>query len=371
MTQQFLIQLSEWVLLFVACLGLILVLSASVYDLRTIARRKRLQVIVAKLRKPRQPHITVLVYAKNNEATIEACLRSISRSNYKNYDIVVVDNMSTDSTKQIVANYKRKYPTLPLYFFGKRKANHRLIALQQGYKKSQRGDTVLVLDAASIIDLTLLKECIARFVADDALGALRLNEHIEEVQSITLLWLRFVHLSRNIYAKSASLLSAGRVTVGEPNAMYRSLVFAKKHNGPKAAKTACRYDGSLIVSTMPVLQLRSAVLSLSIWWWGLIVPALFLLTYFWYVAATLQSSSLLALSWLTVVIWLVAAVLSDEASRSREKIGLILCLPAFYFLLYGQLVLYGATGVLWAVSSVVSIWARSGHERTRLAERRL
>jgi len=371
MNQQLLIQVSEGLLFFVASIGLVLILLASVYDLRAIARRRYLRTIVTKLRKPRQPHITVLVYAKNSGATIEACLRSISRSTYKNYDIVVVDNVSTDMTKQVMARYRQKHPTQPLYFYAKRKTSNQLLSLQQGYKKSQRGDSILVLDTASTITSTLLKECVVRFIANDALGALRLNEHINEVQSITLLWLRFIHLSRNIYAKSASLLSVGHITIGESNIMYSRLVFTRQQYGPKVAKVLHRYEGSLIVSTMPVPQFRSASLSLSVMWWGLFTPVLFLLTYFLYIAATLQSSSLLTLSWLILAIWLVVAVLSDEASRIKEKIGLIFCIPVFYFLLYVQLVIYGTMRMLWAIGSVVPTWAQLGHKHAHLAERRL
>ncbi len=341
MNQQLLIQLSEGMLFFIAGIALIIIFLASMYDLRLVARRKYLREIVATLPKSRQLHVTVLVRAKNNAATIEACLHSISLSNYKNYDIVVVDNVSVDTTKQVMASYKQKHPTLAVTFFGKQKASNQLLALQQGYEKSQKGDVVLVLDATSTIAPTLLGECIARFVADDTLAALRLNEHIKQVQSITLLWLRFMHLSRNVYAKSASLLATGHIKTGESSVMYRHLIFTKKRNGTKEIKTPYRYDGSLVVPMMPAPDLQSAFLSLPTAWWLILSPVLFLLTYFWYVATSLQSSSLLILSWLIIAIWLLTAVLSDEAAKFFEKIGLVFYLPSFYFLLYAHLAVYG------------------------------
>ena len=349
MNQQFLIQLSEGLLFIFASIGLILVVLASVYDLRVIARRKYFRAIVARLRKPRQPHITVLVSAKNSATTIEACLGSISLSTYKNYDIVVVDNVSGDTTKQVMARYQQKYFKLPLYFYAKRKTSNQLSVLQQGYKKSQKGDYILVLDAASTITPTLLKECIARFVADDALSVLQLNNHFKEIQSITLLWLRFARLSQNMYAKSASLLSIGQVKAGESNAMYSTLVLMKKPSKSKAMNVSCHYEGSLVVSTTAVPQLRSPSFSFPIMWWGALDLALFLSTYFLYIAATLQSSSLLVLSWLILTTWLLAAVLSDEASKVFEKIRLIFCLPSFYFLLYAQFAIYGVMKILRSI----------------------
>ncbi|MBC7869091.1 hypothetical protein H7X69_02855, partial [Candidatus Saccharibacteria bacterium] len=214
-------------------------------------------------------------------------------------------------------------------------------------------------------------ECAARFVADDTLSVLQLNGHIKEAQSINLLWLRFAGLSQNMYAKAASLLSIWHVRTGESNVMYSSLVFMQQQGGPKVMDVSCRYEGSLVVATMPMPQPRSAFLSFPIMWWGALAPALFLLAYFFYIAATLQSSSLLILSWLILTIWLLAAVLSDEASKVFEKIRLTFCLPALYFLLYAQLVIYAVMRIVRAVALAAFGQTLVHRQGTWLAERKL
>jgi O-antigen biosynthesis protein len=48
-----------------------------------------------------KPLVSVIVCAHNATATIEECLRSLSRLTYPNYEIIVVDDGSTDGTGQI------------------------------------------------------------------------------------------------------------------------------------------------------------------------------------------------------------------------------------------------------------------------------
>lgn len=372
MNQQPLIQLSEGVIFLVAGISLIVVLLAGVYDLRAIASRRYLQAIVTKLRQPCQPHVTVLVYAQNDATTVEACLRSVARSRYRNYDIVVVDNVSSDMTKQVMARYRQKYPQPTMYFYGKRKVSDRLNALRQGYRKSQRGDMILVLDASATISPTLLKECVARFMADSNLKSLRLNEHSQAIQGVTLLSVHFLQLSQNIYAKAVSLLTRGYIDTGKSSVMYRSSVFKKGHG---AIKVPYYYDGNLVVSITPVLSGPSLLMpsyrhkSVLLFASLLLTLVPFLLTYFFYVAATLQSSSLLMLSWLVLAIWLAVTVWSDEASKIVEKIQLTFCIPVVYFLFYLQLIVYGMMKIAQVVGLSVSTWMQSGRRLNRLTIR--
>lgn len=330
MNQQIIIWLSEWALLVMTASGLVVILGASLYDMQAIARRRQLLELAAKLRKPRQPHITVLVYTKNSSATIAACLTSVWRSHYRNYDIVVIDNISTDTTKQVIANYRQKHSKLPLYFYVKRKASDRLSALRQGYAKSQKGDIVLILDATATVLPSFLRQSAVRFVADPSLGALRPNEYQRDIAGLALLLGRLLQLSRNMTSKFAALLSIMPVDNGQVNTLYRKSFFVKNN---KTLRIFCRYDGGLVVS-LSVNNLRfSLILPL--------IAALFM-TYFMYVAATLQSSSLLAFSWLIVAVWLLVAIWSDEAASRVSKAVLSFCMPAVYFLVYlsmiGQLV---------------------------------
>ncbi len=55
-----------------------------------------------------QPLVSVIIPTKNSETTIEKCLKSIKEQNYKNLEIIVVDNYSSDRTRQIGKEYGAK-----------------------------------------------------------------------------------------------------------------------------------------------------------------------------------------------------------------------------------------------------------------------
>lgn len=59
-----------------------------------------------------------------------------------------------------------------------------------------------------------------------------------------------------------------------------------------------------------------------------------ILTYFFYTAATLRSSTLLTLSWTGVSLWLVAIVWSSEKISLAKKSGITFAVPFMYFVFY-------------------------------------
>ena len=48
------------------------------------------------------PLVSVIIPTKNSAEFIGKCLRSIVKQSYKNIEIIVVDNYSTDKTREIV-----------------------------------------------------------------------------------------------------------------------------------------------------------------------------------------------------------------------------------------------------------------------------
>ena len=63
-----------------------------------------------------QPRFSVIVAARNEESNIGHCLQSLVNQNYDTdlFEIVVVDDRSTDATGAIVKNYRSRYPYIQL-----------------------------------------------------------------------------------------------------------------------------------------------------------------------------------------------------------------------------------------------------------------
>ena len=54
---------------------------------------------------PRYPKVSVIVCAYNGERTMDRCLASLETLNYPNYEVVVVNDGSTDRTREIAERY--------------------------------------------------------------------------------------------------------------------------------------------------------------------------------------------------------------------------------------------------------------------------
>jgi cellulose synthase/poly-beta-1,6-N-acetylglucosamine synthase-like glycosyltransferase len=97
---------------------------------------------------PDPPRVSIVVAARNEERVIERCMQSLVRQRYPNYEVIVADDRSTDSTAEIV---KKKFPSvrcieipsLPSGYAGK---SHALWAAQ----KEATGEWLLFTDADTI-----------------------------------------------------------------------------------------------------------------------------------------------------------------------------------------------------------------------------
>lgn len=110
--------------------------------------------------------VSVIITTKNEESVIETLLQSIKRQSYKRFEIIVVDNSSTDKTKQIAKKYTK------LVF---NKGPERSAQRNFGVKKS-KGKYVLVLDADMELSKSVLQQCVSVLNENQSVGALVIPE---------------------------------------------------------------------------------------------------------------------------------------------------------------------------------------------------
>ena len=79
----------------------------SLYNFFTFIRVKRSLDIHAHL-----PFVSVLVPARNEERCIRDCIESLSNQHYPNYEIIILNDDSIDSTSLILSELKSQYPNL-------------------------------------------------------------------------------------------------------------------------------------------------------------------------------------------------------------------------------------------------------------------
>ncbi len=143
------------------------------------------------------PTVSVLVPAWNEEVGIIKTLESVIASDYPNFEVIVINDGSTDNTHQLVnrfikqfvksSNSKTTIRYLQLPNGGKAKA------LNQGLKLS-KSDFIMTLDADSLMDKDTLSKMVQRFT-DEKVAAVagnviigNRNKPIELLQQLEYLY---------------------------------------------------------------------------------------------------------------------------------------------------------------------------------------
>ena len=54
-------------------------------------------------------HVSIILPTYNSEKFIHRSIKSVLNQTYKNWELIIVDDASTDSTKEIIKNYEKEY----------------------------------------------------------------------------------------------------------------------------------------------------------------------------------------------------------------------------------------------------------------------
>lgn len=110
----------------------------------------------------KQPFVSILIPARNEEKNIGRLLTSLEKMNYDNYEILVYDDESEDRTASILADYASvnyrivdvRSEALPSGWLGKNHACHQLAL-------AAKGEILLFLDADVEVSPELLRDAVA------------------------------------------------------------------------------------------------------------------------------------------------------------------------------------------------------------------
>lgn len=108
--------------------------------------------------------VSLIILNWNGKDYIGSCLRSILDSTYKNYEVIVVDNASTDGSIEIV---KKEFPEVMII------CNQRNIGFAAGNNvgiKHSKGDIIGLVNSDVIVDRDWLSELIKEISASSKIG---------------------------------------------------------------------------------------------------------------------------------------------------------------------------------------------------------
>ncbi len=105
-----------------------------------------------------KPLVSVIIPTYNSSRTIEKCLQSVKDQTYKNIELIVVDNNSTDNTKEIA----RKFTDLVFNKGPERSAQRNFGA------KQAKGDLLLIHDSDIYFHPESVSECVDLVTSQNA-----------------------------------------------------------------------------------------------------------------------------------------------------------------------------------------------------------
>lgn len=107
-----------------------------------------------------KPLVSIIITTKNEEKSIEKLLTSIGKQSYSNFEIIVVDNYSKDSTPIIVKKYKVNF-----FQSGPERSAQRNIGA-----KISKGKFLLFLDADMELTPKVVEDCVEKIIKEKVDG---------------------------------------------------------------------------------------------------------------------------------------------------------------------------------------------------------
>lgn len=112
------------------------------------------------------PKISIIITTKQEQKVIGYLLESIKRSTFKDYEIILVDNNSSDLTREIAKRYTKK-----IFIKGPERSAQRNFGVKQA-----TGKYLLILDADMQLEEDVLRQAYQLFEKDKEVGAIVIPE---------------------------------------------------------------------------------------------------------------------------------------------------------------------------------------------------
>lgn len=111
----------------------------------------------------KKPLVSIIVPVLNEEKILESTLKNIKKQTYKNYELIVVDNGSTDKSVEIAKKFADKL------LFEEKKGS--INAMVKGFENAE-GDILVTCDADSLYPKNYLKKIVNTFCKNENIVAI-------------------------------------------------------------------------------------------------------------------------------------------------------------------------------------------------------
>lgn len=116
------------------------------------------------------PLVSIIIANYNGEIYLRTCLASLLQSSVKNYEIIIIDNNSTDTSIEIVNEFAKRDPRIIIL---RNKINKGVPFSRNKAIQKARGDILVFLDNDTRVDKNWLRGITETFSTDETIGALQ------------------------------------------------------------------------------------------------------------------------------------------------------------------------------------------------------
>ncbi len=120
------------------------------------------------------PKVSVMIPVYNGEKTLKQCIASVLNQSYKNYEVIVVDNNSTDETEEIIKKFHKLNPKVKYIFEEK---IGRSAARNAGIKSSV-GKIVVMTDSDCVVSKNWIEKIIRPIVYENETAVMGFEEDL-------------------------------------------------------------------------------------------------------------------------------------------------------------------------------------------------
>ena len=107
--------------------------------------------------------LSVIVPVYNTEKYLKKCLKSIVNQSYKNLEILIINDGSTDGSLNIIRKFEETYPNVFLY----NKENSGVADTRNFGIQKATGDFITFVDSDDFIELDLYQLCMEYIKKND------------------------------------------------------------------------------------------------------------------------------------------------------------------------------------------------------------
>lgn len=123
-----------------------------------------------------KPFVSVLIPAHNEESVIAFTVKNILNIDYENFEIIVIDDRSTDNTASVIKDLEQKYEKVSALIRDKNAFPGKSAVLNDAFKIA-KGEAILVFDADATVEPDFISKLVA-YIEPKDVGAVQARKII-------------------------------------------------------------------------------------------------------------------------------------------------------------------------------------------------